>query len=131
MQGSDNVITVIYHPAVPKADGLLGSDHLQLRGDEYFVVKRLVIPFVRIEMPRKVGEAVKERILELCRERDNSINKLCTMSGVTQSTVNNIVSGRNRSVTISTIKKLCDGLDMPIESFFKSDLFKGLEQEIK
>ena len=54
-----------------------------------------------------VGEAVKERILELCRERDISINKLCTMSGVTQSTVNNIVSGRNKSVTISTIKKLC------------------------
>ena len=51
-----------------------------------------------------VGEAVKERILELCRERDISINKLCTMSGVTQSTVNNIVSGRNHSVTISTIK---------------------------
>lgn len=78
-----------------------------------------------------VGEAVKERILELCRERDISINKLCTMSGVTQSTVNNIVSGRNKSVTISTIKKLCDGLDMPIEEFFRSDLFRGLEQEIK
>ena len=69
--------------------------------------------------------------VQLCRERDISINKLCTMSGVTQSTVNNIVSGRNKSVTISTIKKLCDGLDMPIEDFFKSDLFKGLEQEIK
>ena len=69
--------------------------------------------------------------VQLCRERDISINKLCTMSGVTQSTVNNIVSGRNKSVTISTIKKLCDGLDMPIEDFFKSDLFKGLEQELK
>ena len=69
--------------------------------------------------------------VQLRRERDISINKLCTMSGVTQSTVNNIVSGRNKSVTISTIKKLCDGLDMPIEDFFKSDLFKGLEQELK
>ena len=44
-----------------------------------------------------IGEAVKERILELCNERDISINKLSSMSGVTQSTVNNIVSGRNRS----------------------------------
>lgn len=35
-----------------------------------------------------IGEAVKERIIELCRERDISINKLCNMSGVTQSTVN-------------------------------------------
>ena len=32
-----------------------------------------------------IGEAVKERIIELCRERDISINKLCNMSGVTQS----------------------------------------------
>lgn len=65
-----------------------------------------------------IGEAVKERIIELCRERDISINKLCNMSGVTQSTVNNIVSGRNNSATISTIKKLCDGLGITIQKFF-------------
>ena len=78
-----------------------------------------------------IGEAVRERILELCRERDNSINRLSSMSGVTQSTVNNIVSGRNRSTTISTIKKLCDGLGITIEEFFHSDLFRELEQEIQ
>lgn len=78
-----------------------------------------------------IGEAVKERILELCRERDITINKLSNMSGVTQSTVNNIVSGRNNSTTISTIKKLCDGLEITIEEFFHSELFRGLEQEIK
>ena len=78
-----------------------------------------------------IGEAVKERILELCRERDITINKLSNMSGVTQSTVNNIVSGRNNSTTISTIKKLCDGLGITIEEFFHSGLFRGLEQEIK
>lgn len=78
-----------------------------------------------------IGEAVKERILELCREQDISINKLSSMSGVTQSTVNNIISGRNRSTTISTIKKLCDGLGITIEDFFHSDLFRGLEQELK
>ena len=78
-----------------------------------------------------IGEAVKERILELCRERDITINKLSNMSGVTQSTVNNIVSGRNNSTTISTIKKLCDGLGITIEEFFHSELVRGLEQEIK
>ena len=78
-----------------------------------------------------IGEAVRDRILELCRERDISVNKLSSMSGVTQSTVNNIVSGRNNSTTVSTIKKLCDGLGITIEEFFQSDLFKGLEQEIK
>ena len=78
-----------------------------------------------------IGEAVKERILELCREKSISINKLSIMSGVTQSTVNNIVSGRNRSTTIATIKKLCDGLDITIQDFFNSELFSELEQEIK
>ena len=78
-----------------------------------------------------IGEAVKERILALCREKNLSVNKLSNMSGVTQSTVNNIVSGRNRSATISTIKKLCDGMGITIEEFFNSELFRGLEQEIK
>lgn len=82
-------------------------------------------------MPVDIGEAVKERILELCREENISINKLCSMSGVTQSTVNNIVSGRNHSATVSTIKKLCDGLGISIEELFRSDLFRDLEQELK
>lgn len=78
-----------------------------------------------------IGEAVKERILGLCQQRNLSINKLTSISGVTQSTVNNIISGRNRITTISTIKKLCDGLDITIEEFFHSELFHNLEQELK
>lgn len=78
-----------------------------------------------------IGEAVRERILELCREHNISVNKLSDMSGVTQSTVNNIVNGRNRSTTVSTVKKLCDGLGITIEEFFQSEVFQGLEQEIK
>ena len=78
-----------------------------------------------------IGEAVRARILDLCRERILSINKLCLLSGVTQSTVNNIVSGRNHSATVTTIKKLCDGLGISIEEFFSSELFQGLDQEVK
>ena len=78
-----------------------------------------------------VGEAVAERILQLCRERNISVNRLCTRSGVTQSTVNNIVSLRNNSATVATVKKLCDGLDIGICEFFSSPLFDELEQEIK
>ncbi len=78
-----------------------------------------------------IGEAVKERILELCSERNITINKRGTMSGVTKSTINNIVSGRNNSTTIATIKKLCDGLDITVVESFTSDVFNHLEQEIK
>ena len=78
-----------------------------------------------------IGEAVRQRIIQLCEEYNISINKLSSRSGVTQSTVNNIVSGRNHSTTVSTIQKLCDGLDITISEFCASDLFVGLEQEIK
>lgn len=78
-----------------------------------------------------IGCAVKLRILELCNEKNISVNKLATISGITQSTLNNIVSGRNNSTTISTIKKICDGLDITVQEFFSSEAFDNLEQEIK
>ncbi|MBQ8861857.1 MAG: helix-turn-helix transcriptional regulator [Clostridia bacterium] len=78
-----------------------------------------------------VGEASRKRILELCQKNNISINKLATISGVTQSTLNNIVSGRNNSATVSTIKKLCDGLNITIVDFFNTEDFLNLEQEIK
>ena len=59
-------------------------------------------------------QAITDLILELCKNNGITINKLATISGVTQSTLNNIVSGRNNSTTISTIKKICDGLELNI-----------------
>ena len=78
-----------------------------------------------------IGEAVKMRIIELCDENNITVNKLANISGVTQSTLSNITGGRNNSTTVSTIKKLCDGLNISIEEFFKSEYFRNLEQEIK
>lgn len=78
-----------------------------------------------------IGEAARKRILELCDERGITPNKLSIISGITQSTLNNIISGRNNSATLSTLKKLCDGLEISIIEFFDAPIFKDLEQEIK
>ena len=78
-----------------------------------------------------IGEATRLRILELCKLNNITPNKLSTISGITQSTINNIISGRNNSATVSTVKKICDGLEITIVQFFESDLFQNLEQEIK
>ena len=75
--------------------------------------------------------AVRARILELCAQREITVNRLATLSGVTQSTLNNIVSGRNNSATVATIKKLCDGLEISLRDFFDVPAFDELEQEIK
>ncbi|MBQ8583297.1 MAG: helix-turn-helix transcriptional regulator [Clostridia bacterium] len=78
-----------------------------------------------------IGEACKIRILNLCEERGITVNKLAIISGITQSTLNNIVSGRNNSMTVSTVKKLCDGLEISVTDFFCDVIFEDLEQEIK
>ena len=79
----------------------------------------------------RIGEAVRLRLLELCRERNITLNKLSTICGITQSTLNNIISGRNSTTTVSTIQKICDGLEITILDFFSSPIFENLEQEIK
>ena len=75
--------------------------------------------------------AVRQRILELCAQQGITVNRLATRSGVTQSTVNNIVSGRNHCATVATIKKLCDGLDITLRDFFDAPVFDALEQELR
>lgn len=79
----------------------------------------------------KIGEAVRTRILTLCAINNLSVNRLSIMSGVTQSTLSNIISGRNHSTTVSTIQKLCDGLGISISDFFDSELFHNIEQEVQ
>ncbi len=78
-----------------------------------------------------ISEAVAQRILGLCKERNITVNKLCTISAVTQSTVNDIVNNKAKNIGIITIKKLCDGLGITVEDFFRHETFRNLEQEIK
>ncbi len=77
------------------------------------------------------GEAIKNRIIGLCENKGITVNKLATLCGITQSTLSNIISLRNNSTTVSTIKKICDGLEITLVDFFDCEEFKSLEQEIK
>lgn len=77
-----------------------------------------------------VSEAVAKRIAELCKQNGITVNKLSTMSAVTQSTVNDIVNGKAKNIGIVTIKKLCDGLQISLIEFFDTPYFAELEQEI-
>lgn len=77
-----------------------------------------------------VKDAVAERFKMLCEERGIKANELATLSGVTPSTVYSMLNPNRREVSISTIKKLCDGLDITLGEFFSCPLFDSLPQEI-
>lgn len=90
----------------------------------------MVTIFIKEVIILRTKEAIRQRILQLCRENALTVNGLGARCGITQSTLNNIVSGRNNSATVATIQKICDGLEMDLPEFFDSDLFRDLEQEI-
>ena len=70
-----------------------------------------------------LSSAIKIRIDQLCKERNITINKLCTICGITQSTLANINSRPNTNLTVLTIMKICRGLEISLDNFFNSDLF--------
>lgn len=76
-------------------------------------------------------EAVAQRILDLCAERNIAINALALTSGVSPSTIYSMLNEKSQSPGIVSIKKLCDGLDISVKEFFNSPLFEDLEQEIQ
>lgn len=74
---------------------------------------------------------VRDRILQLCGEREISINKLATMSALPPSSIKNILYGKSQNPKLITIKMICDGLDITLGEFFSTSEFDALEQEIK
>ena len=74
--------------------------------------------------------AVKNRILQLCGERDISINRLATLSALPPSSVKNILYGKSQNPKLLTIKLICDGLGITLGEFFGTPEFDALEQEI-
>lgn len=76
-------------------------------------------------------DCVVKRILELCTQRNWSVNRLANESGMPPTTIKNILNGKSKNPGVVTIKKLCDGLDITFIEFFDTDYFRELEQEIR
>lgn len=75
--------------------------------------------------------AVRNRILQLCGEREISINKLATISALPPSSIKNILYGKSQNPKLITIKMICDGLGLTLGEFFSTEEFNTLDQEIK
>ena len=77
-----------------------------------------------------VKEATARRIENLCKQHLIAYNKLAVQCGVTPSTIYSILDNqKNKTITITTIKKICDGLNISLKDFFDSPIFCGLDEE--
>ena len=78
-----------------------------------------------------IKDAVAKCFEQLYDQREICPNELMTRAGVTPSTVYSMLDSSRQRVSIATIKKLCDGLDITLGQFFSCALFDELEQEIQ
>lgn len=76
-----------------------------------------------------ITSAVLEKIERILKERRLSYTGLARIAGITPSTIYSMKS--HADIGITTIKKICDGLEISLSEFFSDELFDELQQEIE
>jgi len=77
----------------------------------------------------KLSKAISIKILSICDEKDISVNRLASICCLTQSTVQNLITGKSKNPKMLTIIRICEGLEIPLKDFFDDELFKKIERE--
>ena len=65
----------------------------------------------------KYEDIIAQRILSLCKKRGITVNKLATMCGIHQSTLDNIVRGISKNPRIMTLHKIANAFNMTVSEF--------------
>ena len=78
-----------------------------------------------------VNDAVAKRVSKLLRQKDMSQYRLEQNSGIQHGSMQCIMNGRNKTVTLSTVIMLARGFDMSLTEFLNDEIFSSEELEIE
>ncbi len=78
-----------------------------------------------------VNDAVAKRISKLLSEKGMSQYRLEQLSGIQHGSMQCIMNGRNKTVTLSTVILLARGFDMSLTEFLDDDIFLSDELDIE
>lgn len=62
-------------------------------------------------------DVILKRMVEICKQRHIILNKLATLSGLRQSTIENLVQGKTKCPTLKTLHRIAVGLNMTVSEF--------------
>lgn len=79
----------------------------------------------------ELTQTIVKRIQDIQKERNISTNKLATLSGLKQSTVNDVVKGTSKAPRINTLLHICDGLNITLKEFFNNNIFENVRESKK
>lgn len=77
----------------------------------------------------RISEAIAQKILNIIKEKDITINKLANTCCLTQSTVDSLINGKSKNPKLLTIVRICDGLNITLKDFFDDEVFTYIDRE--
>lgn len=78
-----------------------------------------------------VNNAVAKRISALLREKNMSQYRLEQKTGIQHGSMQCIMNGRNKTVTLSTVIMIARGFDISLTEFLDDEIFQSEELEIE
>lgn len=78
-----------------------------------------------------VNDAVAARVAELLKKKSMSQYRLEQESGIQHGSMQCIMNGRNKTVTLSTVILLAKGFGMPLTDFLDDEIFNPENLEIE
>lgn len=68
------------------------------------------------------ADAIAKRITQICNDNNITLNKLATLSGLRQSTLENIAKGNTKNPTLRTLHRIAVGLNMTVSELLDFEL---------
>ncbi len=75
------------------------------------------------------SDAIIKRLSDLCADRGITINRLATLSGITQSTINSMMNGETKNPKLKTLRKIAMGLNMTVSELLDFPEMNEMEFE--
>jgi len=78
-----------------------------------------------------VNDAIAKRISKLLQEKNMSQYRLEQESGIQHGSMQCIMNGRNKTVTLSTVIMIAKGFKMPLTEFLNDEIFLSEDLEVE
>ena len=78
-----------------------------------------------------VNDAVAKCVSKLLREKGISQYRLEQESGIQHGSMQCIMNGRNKTVTLSTVIMIVRGFDIPLAEFLNDEIFRSEDLELE
>lgn len=77
----------------------------------------------------QLPNVVRQRIINLAKNQNIKLKELSKRANMGYSTLESFMQGKTRIITVATLAKICDGLNIELSEFFNDKMFDDVVDE--